>query len=414
MALISLTLDTRRALQDGRFPVKIKLSHKTQTKYESTGECALREEWDEIEKEFIGKDALSKKRNQKLKRAVLQMQMALIEIEMRTDISRMSIAELYKEIQRMGGQEPDAGVRVLEYFEATILKKNKPNTADKYKTTLKHLQAYDAQLALRSFEDITVKYVEGFESYLQGRGLRINTVSLCLRSLRSVVNSAIDDEITKTYAFRRFKIKNEPTVKRSLSVEELRELWNIPCSRIEKRYLDMFKLSFLLIGMNGIDMFEAKKDQVIAGRLVYNRAKTGRQYSIKLQPEAMEIIKEYEGKEHLLNLVETFDSHNIFNAQWNRLLKRLGEKEYEMHEGKNGRIHMRRTNAKGRFPKLSSYWARHTWATLAAELDIPKETISGALGHAIGNDVTSIYIRFDQKKIDEANRRVIDYVLGGL
>lgn len=57
------------------------------------------------------------------------------------------------------------------------------------------------------------------------------------------------------------------------------------------------------------------------------------------------------------------------------------------------------------------YWARHTLATIAASLDIPKETISHALGH--GNDtVTDIYIDFDKKKVDEANRKVLDYVFG--
>lgn len=64
------------------------------------------------------------------------------------------------------------------------------------------------------------------------------------------------------------------------------------------------------------------------------------------------------------------------------------------------------------FPDLSSYWARHTWATLAAQLDVPKETIAAALGHEIGMAVTSIYIDFNQSKIDEANRRVLDYVRG--
>jgi integrase len=61
------------------------------------------------------------------------------------------------------------------------------------------------------------------------------------------------------------------------------------------------------------------------------------------------------------------------------------------------------------YGKLTIYWMRHTWATLAAELDIPKETIAAALGHG-GNDVTDIYIRFDQRKVDKANRQVIDYV----
>ena len=64
------------------------------------------------------------------------------------------------------------------------------------------------------------------------------------------------------------------------------------------------------------------------------------------------------------------------------------------------------------FPKLTTYWARHTWPTIAASLDIPKETIAAALGHG-GNTVTDIYIDFDRRKVDEANRKVMDWVLYG-
>ena len=63
-------------------------------------------------------------------------------------------------------------------------------------------------------------------------------------------------------------------------------------------------------------------------------------------------------------------------------------------------------------PGLTTYWARHTWATIAASLDIPRDTIAHALGHG-GNTVTDIYIDFDQKKVDDANRRVLDWVLYG-
>lgn len=68
---------------------------------------------------------------------------------------------------------------------------------------------------------------------------------------------------------------------------------------------------------------------------------------------------------------------------------------------------------KGWFPDLSSNWARHTWATIASRLDLPKEVISRGLGHSFGLSVTDIYIDFDNSKVDEANRRVIDYVLYG-
>ena len=62
-------------------------------------------------------------------------------------------------------------------------------------------------------------------------------------------------------------------------------------------------------------------------------------------------------------------------------------------------------------PALTTYWARYSWATYAAELDIPKDTISECLGHKHGSSVTGVYIKYRRDKIDEANRKVIDYVL---
>ena len=63
------------------------------------------------------------------------------------------------------------------------------------------------------------------------------------------------------------------------------------------------------------------------------------------------------------------------------------------------------------FPKLSTYWARHTWATLAYEIGIPIDTIGQALGHSDrAHTITFVYIRLDNKKVDDANRKVLDFL----
>ena len=59
---------------------------------------------------------------------------------------------------------------------------------------------------------------------------------------------------------------------------------------------------------------------------------------------------------------------------------------------------------------LTTYWARHSWATIAASLDISEDTIALALGHASAHATTSIYIERSLRKVDEANRRVLDAV----
>lgn len=99
----------------------------------------------------------------------------------------------------------------------------------------------------------------------------------------------------------------------------------------------------------------------------------------------------------------TYPDYLEFLRHMNRELKHIGPYTREGRGGKKVYQPL--------FPDISQYWCRHTWATMAAELDIPKETIAAGLGHG-GNTVTDIYIRFDLRKVDEANRRVIDYVLG--
>lgn len=61
-------------------------------------------------------------------------------------------------------------------------------------------------------------------------------------------------------------------------------------------------------------------------------------------------------------------------------------------------------------PPITGYTARYTWATLAASIDVPIEVISQALGHSYGLAVTLGYIMPDRRKMDEANRRVLDLV----
>ena len=165
----------------------------------------------------------------------------------------------------------------------------------------------------------------------------------------------------------------------------------------------MFMLMFYLIGINAADLFLAKKSDLVNGRLEYKRAKTGKLYSVLVLPEAMDIIEKYKGAgDYLLNVMDEYKNYKDFLHRMGNALKEIGPMERRGRGGKKVRTPL--------FPDISSYWSRHTWATLAAFLDIPKEVISAGLGHEIGSSVTSIYIDFNLRKVDDANRKVIDYV----
>ena len=259
-------------------------------------------------------------------------------------------------------------------------------TASLYEQTARKVEAFDKDA---TFDTITVSWLRGFERFCR-QTMSVNGMGILIRNIRTVFNQARKDEITDKYPFLNYSIKKEETRKRNLTVEQIRQLRDIPC-KTERfgEYRDMFMLMFYLIGINGKDLFTAKKDQIVNGRLEYRRAKTGKLYSIKIEPEAMAIINKYKGKEYLLSILERYNTYQEYMRRMDRCLKQIGV-----------------------IDNLSTYYARHSWATIAADIDVSFETISAALGHSIANPTTAIYINFNQKKVDEANRKVIDYIVG--
>ena len=328
-----------------------------------------------------------------------EIDMALLDLMKGGRIRNMSFAEIKNRIQAgaNGGdcRLPEAennkdlfAARFKAYKESRDRKKG---TYSVYRATYNKLRAYAGEEFGRlKFEDITKDWLTGFDTFLQRSAPSRNARNIHLRNIRTVFNAAIDDGITTAYPFRRFKIRPVATAKRALSAEQMRALINRHAStEEEEEYRDMFSLIFYLIGINTIDLFNLR--DIVDGRIEYYRRKTNRLYSIKVETEALEIINKYRGKGYLLNVLDRFNNYRCYAAKLNRHLQRFAS-PVAAH--------------------LTTYWARHTWATIAASLDIPKETIAAALGHG-GNTVTDIYIDFDRAKIDDANRRVIDFVLYG-
>lgn len=286
-------------------------------------------------------------------------------------------------------------------FQSFIDSKENKGTKGVYKHTLDKIRAFDTEIDYKRFEDIDLKWLTEFEAFCAKTACK-NARNIHLRNIRAVFNNAIDYEITSAYPFRRFKIKAEETRKRSLSVEELRKLFGYPVEPYAEIYRDCFKLIFMLCGINTVDLFGLKgitKD----GRIEYKRAKTHRLYSIKVEPEAMEIIQKYQGATGLLCIADRWSDSRNFRHQLNKALQRIGAIERKGRGGKKTIV--------AEFAGVSSYWARHTWSTIAADLDIPNAVISQALGHSATNPTTEIYISRNQKKVDKANRMVLDWVL---
>lgn len=395
MATISFYLDTRRAKNDGSYPLKLNVRHKGQFMI-STGYSVMKERWDG--NGYTNKEPNYKTKNASLRKMLSDMENIIFRLELDGKIREMSDKALKAALEKcLPGYVPEKTKYFIDYVADFMNLKDNAGTRQNYQTTINKLIRFDRTC---TFDTMDPDWLRSFERYMKDSGMKVNAYAIHFRNIRAVFNYAIDQEITTLYPFRKFKIKKEQTAKRCLTPEQVALLRDYDCEEYQRRYRDIFMLMIYLIGINAVDLFNLK--QIFNGRIEYNRAKTSKLYSIKVEPEAMEIIDRYKGKNWLLNVMDEYGNYKDFLHRMGIGLKQIGPVVRKGLGGKKERAPL--------FPEISSYWARHTWATVAAELDIPKETISAALGHEIGSEVTSIYIKFDQKKIDAANRKVIDYL----
>ena len=405
MATTKLYLDARATAKGKPAPLKLAITKNGKTALLHLNVTLLPEQWDKK----AGKVTNHPNKmflNTYIARRKLDADSILLKLIETGEYAKMKVIELKNHIERMYKGEPEEETvsmdRLFSYRLKKFAENKKESTKGVYLHTYNRMKAFAPDLDKLTFEDITKEWLVSFEAFLAKTAPSKNARNIHLRNIRAVFNDAIEDEATNVYPFRRFKIRPVATAKRSLTVAQLRKLFNYPVEEYAVRHLDMFKLIFYLIGINTVDLFNLK-EITNDGRIEFYRAKTGRLYSIKVEPEAMDLISKYRGQEYLLNIHDTCENHHYYAKRLNKALKRIGETTVGKHGAKT---------FKPIFPELTTYWARHTWATIAAELEIPKETIAAALGHG-GNTVTDIYIDFDRKKIDNANRKVLDWVLYG-
>lgn len=402
MATINYYLDTRNSGWDKPAPLKISIRHRGKAILIPTGISLLPEQWDDIAHRIVNHPK-APQLNNLLNRRYCDVECEMLRLQEDGSFFTMRITQVRDIIMNMlyPQQQIDTSRLFMSRFKRFADLKTNQRTKEIYEATISRIYAFDRRCERLMFEDIDRAWLNNFDAFLAKTSPSVNARSIHMRNIRAVFNDAIDDEITQHYPFRKYKIKRAATPKRSLSVKELREFFAYPVEDHQRKYLDIFMLTFMLIGINICDLCHLKR--IKGERIEYQRAKTHRLYSVKVEPEAMEIIKRNKGKNWLINPLDGNANYKNYARRLNDALQSIGEVEI----GKQGRKIIKPLH-----PELTTYWARHTWATIAASLDIPKETIAAALGHG-GNTVTDIYIDFDQRKVDDANRRVLDWVLDG-
>ena len=281
-------------------------------------------------------------------------------------------------------------------------------TAHVYRSSLNAIIAYRGKDDF-AFNEVTSEWLKGFEVYLRSRGCSWNTVSTYLRTLRAVYNRAVDLRKASyvPHLFRSVYTGTRADRRRALDMEDMKKVFarllqSDAITPAMKGAQELFILMFLLRGLPFVDLAYLRKSDLRGNVISYRRRKTGRPLSVTLTTEAMFLLQKYmnweEQSPYLFPILHSdegspkaYREYQLALRNFNYQLELLGK-------------------ALGLKDRLSSYTARHTWATTAYYCEIHPGIISEAMGHS-SITVTETYLKpFRNKKIDEANMQVLDFI----
>ena len=264
MARLRFYHDKRKPLDDGKCPVTVSVSHCGTSALIPTGVSVKPEHWHPGDKEtepHIKKTCTGYRvLNNAIGAVHGRVQEELMKLIEDNSILPFKNATTLKNYinDKLKGAE---NTSFTEYFQKFIEKIKTESTAATYQYTYGKIQEFSAGKTLW-FEDITRQWLEVFDRSLSD--LAVNTRGIHMRNIRAVFNAAIDNEITTApYPFRRFKIKKQETIKRSIPAEDIRKLYEFECEPHQRIYVDMFILLFLFRGMNIKDLSHLKEEDVI-------------------------------------------------------------------------------------------------------------------------------------------------------
>lgn len=293
------------------------------------------------------------------------------------------------------------GEYYLTYIE-NLKKENRIRYAGMYEISYNSFIKFNKHLDI-PFSDIDVAWLKRYEAWSKEQNLSVSTISTRLRHLRAVFNLALLEQAIKSdcYPFHAYKVSklSRETAKRALTKEDIRRIMDYEGkSPMECLAIDIFTFSYLCAGINFIDMAKLKHSRIRDNQLIYNREKTKKLIIVPLQAKAFQLIEKYRNDKSpfIFPILSPFHKTEIQIA--NRLHKVLAKINKHLKEiGDNLNLPL----------PLTTYVARHSFATVLKRAGVSTSIISESLGHS-SEKITQVYLdSFDNEQIDNAMKNLL-------
>ena len=379
--------------------------HKRKVKYISTEHHIYADEWDE-KAETIVVAAESKRKGTltmmqcKIDKAFKQLRSILDRTE--RCHKDYTVDDLCKAFIK---EQTYKTVFVFLHEQATKKEQMKRlGTARTYGNAYRRFKAFREDVDL-TFDELTPDMIECYEAWLIDRRLKQNSIRCYLRTLNTLLCKAVAEGLlSNRNLFSRVRLSYVKTTKRAISEKELKVIANLELPENSTMALarDIFMFSFYMRGMPFVDIAYLRKTDLKNGMWTYCRRKTNQCLMVEWEKAQQKILDRYahqtENGPYLLPIINKEDGTEYLQYQRmqtniNRALKKIGEM------------------AELKMP-LTTYVARHTWASVARDMNIPISIISEGMGH---NSIktTQVYLNsIDISRINEANKRIIKRIGG--
>ena len=397
MATVKTTLDTRRAKADGTYNIIFKIRHLKKV-YTINSEISILEYyWDSEHSVINNLHPNSKLLNLKLLKEYYKIEKTILTLD-----DDFSIEKLRKILKGNASNSSKSFKSFAQELIEQMMQEGRTGNALVYQAAVNRLTTFcNDDITLNK---IDYKVLTEFIHQLKLEGLKTNSISNYLRSIRAIYNKAIKYKLVDRsfYPFYDISIKSQKTANRAIYKADIKQLISLPIAEYSasERALNYFMLSFYLRGINFTDMAYLKRSNIVNNRIQYTRRKTKKLYSVRLFTPAKKIIDTMHRKDsdYLLPILpndigeDSLDAKRIIK-QWikttNKYLNRLS---LELQSEVN----------------ITTYSSRYSFASIAKHLGYSNELIAEALGHEYGNKTTNIYLdAFDANKIDAMHEHII-------
>lgn len=396
-ASVNILCYKSKTLADGSHPIMIRVCKDGKKKYHSLGIAIQPCYWD-FKKNKPKRNCPNKAHIDRLIADKLKEYARLI-IEMNSENKSFTATTL---VEKANG----IVVKTVEELFSQHIDYLKTNHRQGYALTFQEvynsLVKYNGHLHIY-FSDIDIEWLKCYETWLRGQGFSENTIGRRFRTLRALYNVAIEKSIVKAeyYPFDVYKVSklHKATAKRSISKEEIMQVINFRSDHAYTQLaIDLFSFSYFMGGINFVDMAYLTTSHIVDGRLVYTRKKTGKLIRLPLQPKAVELIEKYKSLDtrYLFPILSKF--HNTEQRQRNRIHKVIT----------NVNKYLKKVGQELDIPiDLTTYVARHSFATVLKRSGVSTSLICESLGHS-SEKVTQIYLdSFENSQIDEAMKNLL-------